>query len=105
MDSAPKQIAYDEPKLLPFDSRARMKRFSKEFVGVVGVTADGDPVMLFSAMDDYMGSFESPSHAEIYCAARGIELSPDVEEITWESLKNELANLVYSPNFIFQAAP
>jgi len=105
MDSAPKQIAYDEPKLIPFDGRARMKRFSKEFVGVVGVTANGDSVMLFSATDDYMGSFESPSHAEIYCAARGVELSPGVEEITWESLKNELANRVYSPNFIFRAAP
>lgn len=105
MDSAPKQIAYDEPKLIPFDGRARMKRFSKEFECMTGVTADGDPVMLFSAAGDYMGSFESPSHAEIYCAAKGVELSPDVEEITWESLKNELANRVYSPNFIFQAAP
>ena len=105
MDSAPKQIAYDEQKLLPFDNRARMKRFSKEIVGAEWVTTEKGPVMLFSAAGDYMGSFESPSHAEIYCAAKGVELFPDVEEITWESLKNELASWAYSPNFIFQAAP
>ena len=98
MDSAQKQLTYDEPKLLPFDGRARMKRFSKEFLGMTGILAGGDSVMLFSATDDYMGSFESPSHAEIYCAAKGVELSPDVEEITWEGLKKELARrLIYSP--------
>lgn len=105
MDFAPKQLTYDEPKLIPLDGRARMKRFSREFAGVTKVITEKDPVMLFSAAGDYIGSFESPSHAEIYCAARGVELSPGVEEITWESLKNELANRVYSPNFIFQAAP
>ena len=97
MDSAQKQLTYDERKLLQFDGRARMRRLSKEFGHLAG-----NSIILLSAAGDYIGMFESPSHAEIYCAAKGVELAPGIEEITWNSLETTCE--ITLP-FILQAAP
>ena len=86
MDRAPKLIGYEEPKLLPYDGRARLFRLT---AGGTEVTT-GESIMLFSAANEYLGFFESPQHAKVWCAAQGIDVADEIK-------KMDLAEYVSDP--------